>query len=426
MPDRYENRVVFANSDPLYKSFLQTRRLSRVNHYNTPVFAGLTDDQMSSLDVVSHIWKVGDRFYKLADEFYDDATLWWVIAWFNTAPTESHIKMMAAAQPFISGAISKTINMPNKATIEECKKSYIQSWKLGLKANALYRDGAKLSQPLSSSIVEDEEVVIEDNSTKEKTIMVAEKIAQDYVKEIVRTKRNKMPDRRKGYTQKAIVAGHKVYLRTGEYDDGSIGEIFLDMHKEGAAFRSLMNNFAIAISIGLQYGVPLEEFVEAYVNTKFEPSGMVQGNDSIKMASSILDYIFKELAISYLNKKDLAHIDPEKRVSINQDNKSKIDELKAAAMNEPISRYASTGYVRSNFYVLSGGMEDLPKENNREIRENIEKKIENSKKNVDDLIKKAKLKGYEGDACTECGNFTLVRNGTCMRCLTCGATSGCS
>ena len=363
----------------------------------------IKDEHLSIFDCANPCGKIGKRFLS----------------------TESHIKMMAAAQPFISGAISKTINMPNKATIEECKNSYIQSWKLGLKANALYRDGSKLSQPLSSAIIE-EDIVIEDNSTKEKTIRAAQKIAEDYIQEIVRTKRKRLPDRRKGYTQKAIVAGHKVYLRTGEYDDGSIGEIFLDMHKEGAAFRSLMNNFAIAISIGLQYGVPLEEFVEAYVNTKFEPSGTVQGNDSIKMASSILDYIFKELAISYLNKKDLAHIDPEKKVSINQDNEKKIDELKAAAMNEPISRYASTGYVRSNFYVLSGGMADLPKEHNREIRDNIEKKIKNSKKNVDDLIKKAKLKGYEGDACTECGNFTLVRNGTCLKCDTCGGTTGCS
>ena len=234
-----------------------------------------------------------------------------------------------------------------------------------------------------------------------------------------------MPDRRKGYTQKAIVAGHKVYLRTGEYDDGSIGEIFLDMHKEGAAFRSLMNNFAIAISIGLQYGVPLEEFVEAYTFTKFEPSGPVQGNEVIKMATSVLDYVFRELAISYLNKEELAHFNPDQKISTGEDNKSKIEELKAAASNESISRYASTGYVRSNFYVLSGGMENLPKENNREIRENIEKKI-NSKKKVDDLITKAKLQGYEGDACEECGNFTLVRNGTCLKCDTCGGTTGCS
>ena len=340
--------------------------------------------------------------------------------------TQSHIKMMAAAQPFISGAISKTINMPNKATIEECKNSYIQSWKLGLKANALYRDGSKLSQPLSSAIIEEEELFNENNSTKEKIVKVAQKITQDYVKEIVRTKRNKMPDRRKGYTQKAIVAGHKVYLRTGEYDDGSIGEIFLDMHKEGAAFRSMMNNFAIAISIGLQYGVPLEEFVEAYVGTKFEPSGTVQGNDSIKLASSIIDYVFRELAISYLNKEELAHFNPDQKISTSENNRSKIEELKASVSNDSIARYASTGYVRSNFYVLSGGMEDLQNKNNQEIQKNTVRKKINSKIKINGLIKKAKLKGYEGDACEECGNFTLVRNGTCLKCNTCGGSTGCS
>ena len=359
----------------------------------------LKEDHLPIFDTANPCGKIGKRFLS----------------------TESHIKMMAAAQPFISGAISKTINMPNKATIEECKNSYIKSWKLGLKANALYRDGSKLSQPLSSAIVEEEDVVDETISTKDKTINVARKIAQDYVKEIIRTKRNKMPDRRKGYTQKAIVAGHKVYLRTGEYDDGSIGEIFLDMHKEGAAFRSLMNNFAIAISIGLQYGVPLEEFVEAYVNTKFEPSGPVQGNDSIKFSSSILDYVFRELAISYLNKKELAHFNPDQKISTNIDNQ----EIKASAANDQISRYASTGYLRSNFYVLSGGMENINK-HGKEIKNNKPNNKINLKKNIDDLRKKAKLSGYEGDACGECGNFTLVRNGTCLKCDTCGGTTGCS
>ena len=364
----------------------------------------LKEDHLKIFDCANPCGKIGKRFLS----------------------TDSHIKMMASAQPFISGAISKTINMPNKATIGECKKSYIQSWKLGLKANALYRDGSKLSQPLSSALVE-EESLNENDSTKEKTIHVAKKIAEDYVREIVRTKRNKMPDRRKGYTQKAIVAGHKVYLRTGEYDDGSIGEIFLDMHKEGAAFRSLMNNFAIAISIGLQYGVPLEEFVEAYVGTKFEPSGTVQGNDSIKLASSILDYVFRELAISYLNKEELAHFDPNQKISTNENNKERIEELKASAANDSISRYASTGYVRSNFYVLSGGMEDIQNQENREDTKKIPNQNNiNSKKNVDELIKKAKLKGYEGDACSECGNFTLVKNGTCLKCDTCGGTTGCS
>ncbi|MBL0941988.1 MAG: vitamin B12-dependent ribonucleotide reductase, partial [Alphaproteobacteria bacterium] len=218
--------------------------------------------------------------------------------------TESHIQMMAAVQPFISGAISKTINMPHTAVIEDCKEAYILSWRLGLKSNALYRDGSKLSQPLNSSVLEEES---EDQSavTSLPQAARAKVIAERIVERIIersrqRSDRSKMPDRRRGYTQKATIGGHKVYLRTGEYEDGSLGEIFIDMHKEGAAFRSLMSNFAMAISIGLQYGVPLEEYVDAFAFTRFEPSGMVSGNQAIKMATSILDYIFRELAISYL------------------------------------------------------------------------------------------------------------------------------
>ena len=193
----------------------------------------------------------------------------------------SHIYMMAAAQSFVSGAISKTINMPNDATIEECQKAYELSWSLGIKANALYRDGSKLSQPLAASLVEDDEEaeeILATGSPHEKAAVLAEKIVEKVIiKEIIRRDRDKMPPRRRGYTQKAIVGGHKVYLRTGEYEDGQLGEIFIDMHKEGAGFRAMMNNFAIAVSVGLQYGVPLDEFVDAFTFTKFEPAGMVQG-----------------------------------------------------------------------------------------------------------------------------------------------------
>jgi len=182
----------------------------------------------------------------------------------------AHINMMAAAQPFISGAISKTINMPNSATVEDCKNAYMQSWRLGLKANALYRDGSKLSQPLQASLLDDAGALAEDIADKPMAAR-AEIVAERIVERIVAVARRKLPDRRKGYTQKAIVGGHKVYLRTGEYEDGKVGEIFIDMHKEGAAFRAMMNNFAIAISIGLQYGVPLEEFVEAFTFTRCRP-----------------------------------------------------------------------------------------------------------------------------------------------------------
>ncbi len=233
---------------------------------------------------------------------------------------ESHIRMMAASQPFISGAISKTINMPNDAAVEDCTNAYMLSWKLALKANALYRDGSKLSQPLNASLIADE--TDEDDLVEEtaaaiaaapaaaKATEIAERIVERVVEKVIR-EREKLPNRRKGYTQKAIVGGHKVYLRTGEFDDGRLGEIFIDMHKEGAAFRAMMNNFAIAISLGLQFGVPLDEYVEAFTFTRFEPAGMVQGNEAIKNATSILDYVFRELAVSYLGRHDLAHVQPE-------------------------------------------------------------------------------------------------------------------
>ncbi len=229
---------------------------------------------------------------------------------------ESHIRMLAAAQPFISGAISKTINMPNLATVEHCKDAYMLSWRLALKANALYRDGSKLSQPLQSALFDDETDEAADvieKTPQARVPIVVERVVERIVERVThmqRSERRRLPQRRKGYTQKANVGGHKVYLRTGEYEDGHLAEVFIDMHKEGSAFRSLMNNFAIAISIGLQYGVPLEEFVEAFTFTRFEPAGVVEGNDAIKMATSLIDYIFRELAISYLGRNDLAHVQP--------------------------------------------------------------------------------------------------------------------
>uniref|UniRef100_UPI00068B4A95 vitamin B12-dependent ribonucleotide reductase n=1 Tax=Methylocapsa aurea TaxID=663610 RepID=UPI00068B4A95 len=244
---------------------------------------------------------------------------------------EGHIRMMAAAQPFISGAISKTINMPNEASIEDCKSAYLLSWRLGLKANALYRDGSKLSQPLHSQLIQDDD----DAEDAVETLVVtnaparASAVAEKIVERIERIReRERLPDRRKGYTQKARVGGHKVYLRTGEYPDGRLGEIFIDMHKEGAAFRSLMNNFAIAISVGLQYGVPLDEYVDAFTFTRFEPAGLVQGNDAIKNATSILDYLFRELAVSYLERNDLAHIPP---------SAAGLDGLECAKQTNPVS-----------------------------------------------------------------------------------------
>src|SRR5438045_4054152 len=217
--------------------------------------------------------------------------------------------MMAAAQPFISGALSKTINMAHDATIEDVKQAYLLSWQLMLKANALYRDGSKLSQPLNSVADApdlDAEVPAAPEEAKPAPVRIAEKIVYRYL-----AHRRRLPDRRAGYTQKARIGNHKIYLRTGEYQDGTLGEIFIDMHKEGAAFRSMTNCFAIAISLGLQHGVPLEEFLDAFVFTRFEPNGVVSGNPHIKMTTSIIDYIFRELAITYLGRHDLAHVSPE-------------------------------------------------------------------------------------------------------------------
>lgn len=195
---------------------------------------------------------------------------------------------MAAAQPFISGAISKTINMPHHATIEEVKQAYQLSWQLMLKANAIYRDGSKLSQPLNTvADAPDLEAEADEPVTTEPT-QIAERVVYRYL-----ANRRRLPDQRAGYTQKARIGNHKVYLRTGEYEDGTLGEIFLDMHKEGAAFRSMTNCFAIAVSLGLQHGVPLDEYLDAFLFTRFEPNGVVQGNPHIKMTTSIIDYIFR-------------------------------------------------------------------------------------------------------------------------------------
>ncbi|MDB9715709.1 vitamin B12-dependent ribonucleotide reductase, partial [Amylibacter sp.] len=358
---------------------------------------------------------------------------------------ESHITMMAAAQSFISGAISKTINMPNDATIEDCQAAYELSWSLGVKANALYRDGSKLSQPLSSALIDDDEDDLEETLMEapagDRPQILAEKIVEKVIiKEVNRQARERLPERRKGYTQKANVGGHKVYLRTGEYEDGKIGEIFIDMHKEGAGFRAMMNNFAIAVSVGLQYGVPLEEFVDAFTFTRFDPAGMVQGNDSIKSATSILDYIFRELAISYLDRTDLAHVQPEGE-SFDTLGKGEAEGVSASQQtNEEnlamIKQVSSTGYLRKRLpqelMVLQGGQANLF-EDSASIQEatgtdnavsvSAQKSI--GLPQLDDRAK-AKMQGYEGDACGDCGNYTLVRNGTCMKCNTCGATSGCS
>ena len=360
---------------------------------------------------------------------------------------KSHILAMAAAQPFISGAISKTINMPNAATIEDCAQAYKLSWRLGLKANALYRDGSKLSQPLAAAL--DAVTDLEDDETDLAARPQPAKVAEALVRNIA--ERRRLPQRRKGYTQKATVGGHKVYLRTGEYDDGTLGEMFIDMHKEGAAFRSLMNNFAIAISIGLQYGVPLEEFVDAFTFTRFDPAGSVEGNEAIKMATSVVDYIFRELAVSYLGRTDLAHVVPDDlRPDAVGGGEDEEPQRRAAAAGRGVAEYASAGFVRGNFQVIHGGSAEasapaaavaaaaemvgqVHMHEHAHVHETVldadgGARLVDTDVDVDVKMRRieARVKGYEGDACGECGNFTLVRNGTCMKCNTCGSTSGCS
>ena len=424
---------------------------------------------------------------------------------------ESHIRMMAAAQPFISGAISKTINMPNEATVEDCNAAYMLSWKLALKANALYRDGSKLSQPLNASLIADEDDEDEDavemataalaSATKPaQAAEVAERIVERIVEKVVRD-REKLPNRRKGYTQKAIVGGHKVYLRTGEFDDGRIGEIFIDMHKEGAAFRAMMNNFAIAISLGLQFGVPLDEYVEAFTFTRFEPAGMVQGNEAIKNATSILDYVFRELAVSYLDRHDLAHVQPEDfgastlgrgvegdkpqplpvshGMVRGQTSKFRLissAEPQGNAANAPAGTKPVTTAARTAANTAGGSparvtgrpataaatatalsptalgtpatafkrdyeqaplADPAPTSDTTPAQGLFDQPLayEASAKDTANVAAApstaerrsiAMMKGYTGDSCTECGNYSMVRNGTCLKCDTCGSTSGCS
>jgi ribonucleoside-diphosphate reductase alpha chain len=350
--------------------------------------------------------------------------------------TESHILMMAAAQPFISGAISKTINMPNEATVDDVKSAYMLSWHKMIKANALYRDGSKLSQPLNSTsdLVEDdeEEAPLTSDTAPQK---VAERIIYRYL-----SKRRRLPDRRGGYTQKALIGGHKVFIRTGEYEDGTLGEVFIDMHKEGAAFRSLMNCFAIAVSLGLQHGVPLEKFVEIFTFVRFEPNGMVQGNPHIKMSTSVIDYIFRELAISYLGRNDLAHVSPE---DLRHDSVAKKgndaefeDEEEETFVHDADEELFDPREMRPDSAHLKPAVDAKAKapEAGKPASAAGTAATATKKKLVirpatlqkGELARQARLKGYVGEPCGNCGSWTLVRNGTCLKCETCGTTTGCS
>ncbi len=291
-----------------------------------------------------------------------------------------HIKMMAAVQPFLSGAISKTINMPKETTIAEVRTAYEESWKHMLKAVALYRDGCKLSQPLNTVADADDPLLLigKESEDVDETVRV-EEIQQA----VYKRKKRPLPNKRNGFVQESKIGGHKVFLRTGEYEDGSLAEIFIDMYKEGASYGALMNCFAIAISKALRYGVPLEEFVDAFTFTRFEPAGVVQGHDQIKTATSILDFIFRVLGHDYLGREDLVHI--------------KDSELKS-----PVLSKADVKMMAPAKELVSESDKKLSKE------------------------EEARAKGYTGNQCSECGSLRVKQNGTCTLCLDCGSTSGCS
>jgi ribonucleotide reductase alpha subunit len=345
----------------------------------------------------------------------------------------AHVDMMAAAQPWVSGAISKTINLPQNATIEDVKEAYRYSWERMIKAVALYRDGSKLSQPLAASYdfggdASEQETGAGAQQPFAQPLQIAERLVYRYI-----AKRRPMPQRRSGYTQKATISGHKVYLRTGEYEGGQLGEIFIDMHKEGAAFRSLMNNFAIAISLGLQHGVPLEEFVEAFTFTRFEPNGPVVGHDHIKMATSILDYIFRELAVSYLGRYDLAHVEPSMQMDAmgpeaqeeyiaEEEGGTNVRPAGVAERLHPVSTHLHPGHEATP--QGSAAHEAASPAVTLTVRGSAGTSVALLART--EAVNASKAKGYTGNACSECGQLTMVRNGACEKCDSCGATSGCS
>ena len=387
--------------DATYSRLGISREISSRPGFSLLRHFGLTDEQIDEAadHVIGHMTVEGAPH--LRDEHYavfDCANRCGKRGKRFLAPM-SHIRMMAAAQPFLSGAISKTVNLPGEATVDEVADVYLQGWKLGLKAVALYRDGCKASQPLSTSSESKEKPKSEVTTAADRTEPPAPPAVSPstdsgplFARQAVigpkHTQRFRLPRRRRGFTQEAKVGGHKVFLRTGEYDDGGLGEIFIDMHKEGAAFRSLMNCFAIAVSLGLQHGVSLEEFVEQFTFTRFEPQGSVEGHANIKFSTSIVDYIFRVLGVEYLHRYDLAHVPPEPAGAT--------DTAPAGEMARPSLPPAVVDVAQTQ-----------PATAAHELNRSL-----------------GKLMG-DAPMCDQCGHMT-VRNGSCYRCLNCGASMGCS
>ena len=343
-----------------------------------------------------------------------------------------HIRMMAAAQPFLSGAISKTINLPNEGTIEEIAEAYLLSWKLGLKACALYRDGSKLSQPLSNKSdkkkknSEDTEAETIEQQHETALVNMGQLTIDDLLEEVNKrvqgsadtslkrqlamiVERRSLPAKRRGFTQKAKINGQALFLRTGEYSDGTLGEIFIDMAKEGATMRSMLNCFAISISIGLQYGVPLEEFVEKFVFTRFEPSGMVE-HPNIKTTTSIIDFMFRSLAYEYLGRNDLVHVLDKPEVE--------------NTGNEPWDQDTPTigDRVPELSEIRVTGSSNNKGQTQKSYRSEHVKKVSSG---LDAVNTAAKNMQGDAPACNTCGHIT-IRSGTCYKCLNCGNSMGCS
>ena len=398
--EQYES----ANFNLLKELGFESQDIKAANDYvcGTMTIEGaphLKDEHLPVFDCANRCGEIGERFIH----------------------AHGHIRMMGAAQPFISGAISKTINLPNEATQEDIKSCYQLSWELGLKANALYRDGCKLSQPLSNksdSKEEETEEKIEatdkvEEVLGEKAELSLEEITPDMVLDAARriidesndtifqmqlsniVERKKLPNKRSGFTQKAKVGGQTLFIRTGEYSDGRLGEIFVDMHKEGATFRSLMNCFSIAVSIGLQYGVPLREFVDKFTFTKFEPAGYVEGHDNIKNSTSIIDFIFRLLGFEYLKRHDLVQVPPTQENKETPKNTITRIANVAAPKVQPVATTSTTG--AEGTAAAQGA-------------------------STDKLMQSMQS---DAPACNECGHLT-VRSGTCYKCLNCGNSLGCS
>ncbi|NRA96877.1 MAG: vitamin B12-dependent ribonucleotide reductase, partial [Planctomycetes bacterium] len=325
-----------------------------------------------------------------------------------------HLHMMAAVQPFISGAISKTVNMPNDVTEEDIHQAYMDSWKLGLKAVALYRDGSKGSQPLNAGKGTKREAspaIVDEAAAASAAQALPESIKPPL-------RRRRLPKKRFGFTQEARVGGQKIYLRTGNYEDGSLGEIFVDMHKEGAAFRSMMNCFAISVSLGLQYGVPLEDFIDVFTFTRFDPQGTVD-HPNIKWSTSVIDYVFRLLAMEYLGRSDFVHVKPADGLEEGLAEAEKQIRKDNSELRDRIREFEDSVAGPEDAQAKVASLDPNPVSTDRGTGNDVI--------GQDRGVLSDHLGTMMGDApfCDDCGHIT-VRNGACYRCLNCGASMGCS